>query len=211
MRRPVGRNRPHNSGLKNRVDAASHRRREVGPDSQRRRTVHHAVPTGAKQQPWRGAGQVAASWMFAMQFLWRAPHQVLVTSVAPESLLRRPAGNSWGKLVNVFQKLYIRLMTRSATLPPIRVAPETKARLEAVLREGESLTQFIEGAVCREAEFRAEQNAAMARAKVALRSAAKGMGLLSAEDFLAGMTQRAHKAQQRIREATAAKSKRTAG
>jgi hypothetical protein len=34
---------------------------------------------------------------------------------------------------------------------------------------------------------------------------------LSAEDFLAGMTQRAHTAQQRIREATAAKSKRTAG
>ncbi len=83
-------------------------------------------------------------------------------------------------------------MSRSATLPPIRVAPETKACLEAVLREGESLTQFIEGAVCREAEFRAEQNAAMARAKVALRSAAKGVGLLTAEDFLAGMTQRAH-------------------
>jgi hypothetical protein len=51
----------------------------------------------------------------------------------------------------------------------------------------------------------------MARAKVALHSAAKGVGLLSAEDFLAGMTQRAHTAQQRIREATAAKSKRTAG
>ena len=76
---------------------------------------------------------------------------------------------------------------------------------------GELLTQFIEGAVCREAEFRAEQNAAIARAKVALHSAAKGVGLLSAEDFLAGMTQRAHTAQQRIREATAAKSKRTAG
>ena len=138
---------------------------------------------------------------------------VLITPVAPESLLRRPAGNAWGKLVDVFQvqKLYIRLMTRSATLPPIRVAPATKARLEAVLREGESLTQFIEGAVCREAELRAEQNAAVARAKVALRSAAKAVGLLSAEDFLAGMTQRAHTAQQRICKATAAKSKRTAG
>jgi hypothetical protein len=99
-------------------------------------------------------------------------------------------------------------MTRSATLPPIRIAPETKTSLEAVLREGESMTQFIENAVCREVEFRAEQNKAVARAKKALRSADKGEDLLTAEDFLAGMTQRAKAAQLRIREAVAAKQKR---
>jgi hypothetical protein len=115
------------------------------------------------------------------------------------------------QLVDVFQVLYILSMSRSATLPPIRVAPETKARLEAVLREGESLTQFIENAVCREAEFRAEQNAAVARAKKALRSADRGAGLLTAEDFLAGMARRAKVAQQRIREAVAAKNRRAAG
>lgn len=104
--------------------------------------------------------------------------------------------------------LYILPMSRSATLPPIRVAPETKASLEAVLREGETLTQFIENAVCREVEFRAEQNAAVARAKKALRSADKGVGLLTAEDFLAGMERRADAAQQRIRAAVAAKNKR---
>jgi hypothetical protein len=102
-------------------------------------------------------------------------------------------------------------MSRSATLPPIRVAPETKASLEAVLREGESLTQFIENAVCREAAFRAEQNAAVARAKKALRSADKGVGLMTAKDFLTGMEQRAKAARQRIRDAGAAKSKRAAG
>jgi hypothetical protein len=102
-------------------------------------------------------------------------------------------------------------MSRSATLPPIRIAPETKASLEAVLREGESLTQFIEKAVCREAEFRAEQNAAAARAMKALRSADKGVGLITAEDFLAGMARRAKAAQQRIRNAAAAKNKRAAG
>jgi hypothetical protein len=102
-------------------------------------------------------------------------------------------------------------MNRSATFPPIRVAPETKARVEAVLREGESMTQFIENAVCREAEFRAEQNAAVARAKRALRSAAKGVGLMTAEDFLAGMEQRAKAAQRRIREAAAVKKKRATG
>ena len=102
-------------------------------------------------------------------------------------------------------------MARSATLPPIRVAPETKASLEAVLRKGESLTQFIENAVCREAEFRVEQNAAAARAKKALRSADKGVGRMTADDFLAGMEQRAKAAQQRIRQAVAAKDKRAAG
>ena len=106
--------------------------------------------------------------------------------------------------------LYIGPMTRSATLPPIRIAPETKASVEAVLREGETLTQFIENAVCREAEFRAEQNAAVARAKKALRSAEKGVGLMSADDFLRGMAQRAEAARLRIRETAAVRKKRTA-
>ena len=98
-------------------------------------------------------------------------------------------------------------MSRSATLPPIRVTPETKASLEAALREGETLTQFIEDAVRREAEFRAEQNAAVVRAKKALRSADKGVGLGTAEDFLAGMEERAKAAQVRIREAVAARTR----
>lgn len=102
-------------------------------------------------------------------------------------------------------------MTRTATLPPIRVAPETKAGLEAVLREGESLTQFIESAVRREAEFRTEQNAAIARAKKALRSADKGVGVMSPKDFLAGMEQRAQAARERIREAVKTNAKRNAG
>jgi hypothetical protein len=102
-------------------------------------------------------------------------------------------------------------MSRTATLPSIRIAPETKARLEAVLRKGESLTQFIESAVSREAEFRAEQNAAVARARKALRSADKGVGLLTAEEFLTGIQARAEAAQARIRAAAAAKNKRAAG
>jgi len=114
-------------------------------------------------------------------------------------------------IADVYQLLYTTSMSRSATLPPIRVAPETKASLEAVLREGESLTQFIESAVRSEAEFRAEQNAAVLRAKKALRSADKGVGLMTSEALLAGMDQRAKAAQRRIRDAVAAKSKRAAG
>jgi len=73
------------------------------------------------------------------------------------------------------------------------------------------MTQFIESAVRREAEFRAEQNAAVARAEQALRSAENGQGLLTAEEFIDGMAQRAKAAQQRIRKATAAKRQQAAG
>jgi len=44
-----------------------------------------------------------------------------------------------------------------------------------------------------------------------LRNADKGQGLLTTEDFLAGMARRAQTAQQRIRDAAAAKGKRAAG
>ena len=49
---------------------------------------------------------------------------------------RRADRTGVSSIASVFLTLYISLMSRSATLPPIRVAPETKARLEAVLREG---------------------------------------------------------------------------
>jgi hypothetical protein len=102
-------------------------------------------------------------------------------------------------------------MPRTATLPPIRIAPETKSRLEAVLRDGESLTQFIESAVCKEAEYRAEQAAAIARAKRAQRAADKGTGLVTAEAFFAEMRQRGDAAVARIRAEVAARNKKAAG
>lgn len=36
---------------------------------------------------------------------------------------------------------------KTATLPPIRVAPEFRLELEGVLEQGESLSQFMENAV----------------------------------------------------------------
>ncbi len=116
-----------------------------------------------------------------------------------------------GGLAPVYQLRYAGRMSRSATLPPIRVTPETKASLEAVLRDGESLTQFIENAVSQEAAFRAEQAAAVARARKALRLAEKGVGLMTADALLAGMHARAQGAQERIRAAVAAKHKRSSG
>lgn len=139
------------------------------------------------------------------------PHVVCYSPEGPSSaassafawiaLARRP--RRCPALELVWQVLYVGRMSRSASLPPIRVAPETKARLQAVLRDGESLTQFIESAFCREAEFRAEKNAALSRAEAALSQADKGLGMMTAEDFLAGMEQRAQSAKQRIQKAVA--------
>lgn len=109
---------------------------------------------------------------------------------------------SWAELY--FNCYTLSSMSRSATLPPIRVTPETKASIDAALRKGESLTQFIENAVCREAEFRAEQNAALVRAERALAAADQGIGLMTTDDFLADMHQRAQTAQHRIRAAVVA-------
>ena len=36
---------------------------------------------------------------------------------------------------------------KTATLPPIRVAPDLRLELEGVLEQGESLSQFVESAV----------------------------------------------------------------
>lgn len=39
------------------------------------------------------------------------------------------------------------LSMKTATLPPIRVAPDFRLELEGVLEQGESLSQFVENAV----------------------------------------------------------------
>jgi len=57
---------------------------------------------------------------------------------------------------------------RSATFPPIRVEPQVRAEVEAVLREGESLTQFIEEAVVAAAARRRVQTEFVARGEAAI-------------------------------------------
>ena len=70
--------------------------------------------------------------------------------------------------VRVARLLYISKM-RSATFPPIRVEPEVRAEVEAVLREGESLTQFIEDAVVAAAAWRRVQAEFVTRGEAAIK------------------------------------------
>ncbi len=53
---------------------------------------------------------------------------------------------------------------KTATLPAVRVSPETRALIESVLKEGESLSTFIEDSAKRQASWRKEDEAFYARA-----------------------------------------------
>lgn len=63
---------------------------------------------------------------------------------------------------------------KTATLPPIRVAPDFRIELEGVLEQGESLSQFVENAVrsavakrINQAEFMSRGIAAIEATKLA--------------------------------------------
>ena len=56
---------------------------------------------------------------------------------------------------------------KSAVIPQVRVEPELRAELEAVLRQGETLTDFVEASVRNAIAFRRVQTAFHARAQAA--------------------------------------------
>ena len=47
---------------------------------------------------------------------------------------------------------------KSAVIPQVRVEPELRQELEAVLREGETLSAFVEDSVRKAVEFRRVQS-----------------------------------------------------
>jgi hypothetical protein len=56
---------------------------------------------------------------------------------------------------------------KSAVIPQIRVEPELRAELESVLKQGETLTDFVEATVRNAIAFRRVQTAFHARAQAA--------------------------------------------
>jgi len=79
---------------------------------------------------------------------------------------------------------------RSATFPPIRVEPEVRAEVEAVLREGESLTQFIEEAVVAAAARRRAQSEFVTRGETAIERWKKDGGGHTADEVMADLQAR---------------------
>lgn len=76
---------------------------------------------------------------------------------------------------------------RSATFPPIRVKPEVRSEVEAVLREGETLTQFIEEAVVSAAAWRRSQAEFVARGEAAIERWKREGGGLSVDAVMADL------------------------
>lgn len=52
---------------------------------------------------------------------------------------------------------------KTATIPPLRVTPELRQAAESVLREGESLSGFVEESLRKQIDFRRTQEAFIAR------------------------------------------------
>ena len=74
---------------------------------------------------------------------------------------------------------------KTATLPAVRVAPEVRELVESVLKEGESLSTFIEETVKKHAQWRKEDEAFYAEAarRSALLRAGK-MKTITAEESI---------------------------
>jgi hypothetical protein len=86
---------------------------------------------------------------------------------------------------------------RFATFPPIRVEPEVRAEVEAVLRAGESLTQFIEEAVVAAAAWRRVQAEFVTRGEAAIERWKQAGGGSTVDDVMDDLQTRLDDAKRR--------------
>lgn len=83
---------------------------------------------------------------------------------------------------------------KTATLPSLRVDPELRAAAESVLKEGESLSAFVENSVKAQIHYRKTQAEFIARG-LAAREEAKRTGVYyTTEDVLGMMRKKLEKA-----------------
>jgi hypothetical protein len=76
---------------------------------------------------------------------------------------------------------------KSATIPPLRVTPELRQAAESVLREGETLSGFVESSLVKQIEFRKSQQEFIARGLASREKARKSGKYFSKEESLAAL------------------------
>lgn len=80
-------------------------------------------------------------------------------------------------------------MPKTALLPQVRVAPELRQNVEAVLAEGETLSDFVETAVRRALDYRTLQTEFAARAQAASEEFARTGQSFSTKEVLGELRQ----------------------
>jgi len=79
---------------------------------------------------------------------------------------------------------------KSAQLPPVRVEPAVREEIESVLRDGESLSEFVEAAVLYAARRRKAQEEFLARGRASIAKAKRTGKLHPALEALDAMQAR---------------------
>jgi predicted transcriptional regulator len=83
---------------------------------------------------------------------------------------------------------------KTATIPSLRVDPELRQAAEALLREGETLSGFVEEAVRRNVEYRRAQQAFIERGLAARQAARESGEYVATTVVLDKLTQRVRQA-----------------
>lgn len=76
---------------------------------------------------------------------------------------------------------------KTSQLPPVRVEPSVREEIESVLREGESLSEFVETAAVQAARRRKAQEAFLARGRASLAKAKRTGEFYAADKILEDM------------------------
>ena len=79
---------------------------------------------------------------------------------------------------------------KTAQLPPVRVEPSVREEIESVLRQGETLSQFVENSAVQAAQRRRSQQDFLERGRASLTRAKKSGKYYSAKDALDAMQAR---------------------
>jgi predicted transcriptional regulator len=88
---------------------------------------------------------------------------------------------------------------KSAVLPQVRVAPALRAEVEQCLAEGESLSQFVEGAVREAIERRRSQSDFVSRGLAGAEAARRSGAFFTAQQVADRLDAQLAQARQRLR------------
>lgn len=97
---------------------------------------------------------------------------------------------------------------KTAQLRPVRVEASVRDEIEGVLRDGESLSEFVETAAVQAARRRKAQQEVLARGRASLESAKRTGEFYAADEALEAMRGRLQSRMQTLRKST---SKNPAG